>query len=179
MNFSGNHIGKGSRVIATLNESIAAAGRWRRCRRRSEWKRWRMMTVDTAVARRWKRLRNIQGWNVMRWRRGLGFLFPLPPHICHCLFLSPPRLECRSAPPLSRPRTSVSAAVAFNASALPPRGISVRPRASVAVYLCACFPLPPSVGLQRRSISCAPAPQSPFTCCARFPLPPSVGLQRR
>ena len=24
-----------------------------------------------------------------------------------------------------------------------------------------------------------PAPQSPYTCCARFPLPPSVGLQRR
>ena len=98
------------------------------------------MTVDTAVARRWKRLRNIQGWNVMRWRRGLGFLFPLPPHICHCLFLSPPRLECRSAPPLSRPRTSVSAAVAFNASALPPRGILVRPRASVFVYLLRLFP---------------------------------------
>ena len=107
------------------------------------------MTVDTAVARRWKRLRNIQGWNVMRWRRGLGFLFPLPPHICHCLFLSPPRLECRSAPPLSRPRTSVSAAVAFNASALPPRGILVRPRASVFVYLLRPFPsaavrLPPT-----------------------------------
>jgi hypothetical protein len=24
-----------------------------------------------------------------------------------------------------------------------------------------------------------PRAQSPFTCCARFPLPPSVGLQRR
>ena len=98
------------------------------------------MTLQILQMRRWKRRRNNQGWNVMCWRRGFGFLFPLPPHICHCLFLSPPRLECRSAPPLSRPRTSVSAAVAFNASALPPRGILVRPRASVFVYLLRLFP---------------------------------------
>ena len=132
------------------------------------------MTQQILQMRHWKRRRNTQGWNVMCWRRGFGFLFPLPPHICHCLFLSPPRLECRSAPPLSRPRTSVSAAVAFNASALPPRGILVRPRASVAVYLCACFPLPPSVGLQRRRISCAPRlsrriPVAPVSLC-RHPL---------
>lgn len=128
------------------------------------------MTVDTAVARRWKRLRNIQGWNVMRWRRGLGFLFPLPPHICHCLFLSPPRLECRSAPPLSRPRTSVSAAVAFNASALPPRGILVRPRASVFVYLLRPFP--------SAAVRWPPTPFNFVRLSRRLPVAPVLLIRR-